>query len=92
MILYVAPKYDFTYEDVKCNIFHVNINEGLTKHQHTYNHITFCTAGACKVSLEGRSYIINKNSQPLGLPANEWHEIEAIENNTIFINIFKENK
>jgi len=33
-----------------------------------------------------------KYSQPLNLPANEWHEIEALEDETVFVNIFAENK
>jgi hypothetical protein len=51
-----------------------------------------CHSGSCKVSLEGRSYTINKNSQPLNLPAAEWHEIEALEDNTVFVNVFAEGK
>ena len=44
------------------------------------------------VSLEGRNYTIDKNSQPLNLPAGEWHEIEALEDGTVFVNIFAEGK
>jgi quercetin dioxygenase-like cupin family protein len=51
-----------------------------------------CNAGSCLVSLEGRSYTIDKNSQPLNLPANEWHEIEALEDGTVFVNVFAEGK
>ena len=49
-------------------------------------------AGSCKVSLEGRNYILNKDSTPLNLPANEWHEIEALEDGTVFVNVFAEGK
>jgi hypothetical protein len=35
---------------------------------------------------------MNKNSQPLNLPAGEWHEIEALEDNTVFVNVFAEGK
>jgi quercetin dioxygenase-like cupin family protein len=57
-----------------------------------YNHATMCHNGSCLVSLEGRSYTINKDSVPLNLLANQWHEIEALEDNTVFVNIFSEGK
>jgi quercetin dioxygenase-like cupin family protein len=66
--------------------------QGLPKHEHTYSHATMCNAGSCVVSLDGRSYTINKDSQPLNLPAGEWHEIEALEDGTVFVNVFAEGK
>ena len=86
------PKHSFNYTGSHINVYHANKGEGLPKHQHNWNHATVCNAGSCLVSLEGRSYTIDKNSQPLDLPANEWHEIEALEDNTVFVNIFSESK
>ena len=88
----VAPKHQFTYDGAQLNVYHANIGEGLSKHQHGFSHATVCHAGSCLVSLEGRSYTINKNSQPLNLPAAEWHEIEALEDGTVFVNVFAEGK
>jgi hypothetical protein len=34
--------------------------------------------------------IINKNTQPVNLQGSNWHEIEALENNTVFVNVFGE--
>ena len=82
----------FTYDGAKLNIYHANKGEGLPKHEHIYSHATMCNAGSCLVSLEGRSYTINKDSQPLNLPAGEWHEIEALEDGTVFVNVFAEGK
>ena len=31
-------------------------------------------------------------NQTLNLPAGEWHEIEALEDNTVFVNVFAEGK
>jgi len=31
---------------------------------------------------------MDKFTQPVNLKAAEWHEIEALEDNTVFINIF----
>jgi quercetin dioxygenase-like cupin family protein len=88
----IAPAHSFTYASAQVNVFHANVGEGLPKHQHLYSHATVCHSGSCLVSLEGRSYTIDKNSQPLNLPADEWHSIEALEDNTVFVNIFEEGK
>jgi quercetin dioxygenase-like cupin family protein len=88
MIQNITLAHTFSYEGAQINIYHANKGEGLPKHQHTWSHATVCNSGSCLVSLEGRSYIVNKNSQPLNLPANEWHEIEALEDNTVFVNVF----
>jgi hypothetical protein len=51
-----------------------------------------CHSGSIKVSNEKRSLVMNKETQPINLVANEWHEIEALEDNTVFVNIFAEGK
>ena len=88
----LAPRHSFTYDGVQLNIYHANKGEGLPKHEHNYSHATMCNAGSCLVSLEGRNHIIDKRSKPLNLPANEWHEIEALEDCTVFVNVFAEEK
>ena len=88
----IAPRHFFTYDGAQLNVYHANKSEGLSKHAHTYSHATMCNAGSCLVSLEGRNYTIDKNSQPLDLPAGEWHEIEALEDGTVFVNVFAEGK
>jgi quercetin dioxygenase-like cupin family protein len=88
----ITPKHSFVYDGAQLNVYHANIGEGLTKHEHIYAHGTICHSGSCKVTLEGRHYIIDKNSTPLNLPAGEWHEIEALEDETVFVNVFAEGK
>jgi quercetin dioxygenase-like cupin family protein len=41
---------------------------------------------------EGKEVVITKMTQPILLPANEWHEIEALEDGTVFVNVFAEGK
>jgi quercetin dioxygenase-like cupin family protein len=82
----------FAYDGAQVNVYHANKGEGLPSHSHVYSHATMCNAGSCLISLEGRSYTMTKDSQPLNLPAGEWHEIEALENNTVFVNIFADKK
>lgn len=88
----VTPKHTFTYDGARINVFHANTGEGLPKHSHAYAHATMCNAGSCLISLEGRIYTITKDSKPLNLPAGEWHEIEALEDETVFVNVFGEGK
>lgn len=41
---------------------------------------------------EGRELVMDKNTQPVNLVAAEWHEIEALEDGTVFVNVFAEGK
>lgn len=92
MTIRVAPTHSFTYDGAIVNVYHANKGEGLPKHEHTYSHATFCAAGSCVVRKEKREMVVVKETQPINLKENEWHEIEALENETVFINVFSENK
>jgi quercetin dioxygenase-like cupin family protein len=92
MVTQAPPKHSFSYDGAQLNVYHVDRGQGLPRHDHVYSHATICHSGSCLVSLEGRSYTINKNSQPLNLPAGEWHEIEALEDGTVFVNVFAEGR
>jgi quercetin dioxygenase-like cupin family protein len=70
-------------------IYHANKGEGLPKHNHDVDHLTMCHSGSCIVRKENRELVLTKYSTPINLIASEWHEIEALEDNTIFVNIFK---
>lgn len=86
------PQTTFSYDGARLNVYYVNKGEGLPKHDHVYDHATLCTAGSCIVRKEDKELIINKMSKPLNLRHSEWHEIEALEDNTVFINVFAEDK
>jgi quercetin dioxygenase-like cupin family protein len=91
-VISVAPKFIVTQDGTTLNIFHVNKGEGLPRHEHVYSHLTMCHAGSCKVSNQRRSIVMTKDTQPVNLPAYEWHEIEALEDGTVFVNVFAEGK
>lgn len=88
----IAPKHSFTYDGAVLNIYHANKGEGLPKHDHSYSHATFCAAGSCVIRKENKEIIFTKETQPANLKAGEWHEIEALEDNTVFINVFAVDK
>ena len=92
MTIAVMPKHTFNYDGVEVNIYHANKGEGLPKHEHIYAHASMCHSGSCIIRKENKEVIINKHSKPINLKQNEWHEIEALEDNTVFVNIFAEGK
>lgn len=88
----LTPRHNFTYDGAQLNVYHANKGEGLPKHEHIYSHATICHAGSCAVRVEGKELIMTKDTQPVNLIGGKWHEIEAIEDNTVFVNVFAEGK
>ena len=92
MINPILPRFLIRQDSVNLSIFHAKRGEGLPRHGHTYSHLTMCHAGSCIVRKEGRELVMTKDTQPVNLTAGEWHEIEALEDGTIFVNVFAEGK
>ena len=92
MINPIPPRFLIRQDGVSLNIFHANVGQGLPKHDHSYSHLTMCHAGSCIVRKEGRELVMTKDTQPVNLTAGEWHEIEALEDGTIFVNVFAEGR
>lgn len=92
MIEPVGPSHTVTYDGASVNVYHVNKGQGLPRHQHAYSHLTMCHAGSCAVRKEGKELIMTKITQPVNLLADGWHEIEALEDGTVFVNMFAEGK
>jgi quercetin dioxygenase-like cupin family protein len=92
VIASVGPRHAVTYDGATLNVYHANTGEGLPRHEHVYAHLTVCHAGKCIVRKDGRELVMIKDTQPVNLRANEWHEIEALEDGTVFVNVFAEGK
>lgn len=92
MINVVVPRFSVTQNGTTLNVYHANKGQGLLRHEHIYAHLTFCHAGSCIVRKEGRELVMTKDTQPVNLVAAEWHEIEALEDGTVFVNVFAEDK
>jgi quercetin dioxygenase-like cupin family protein len=88
----VDPRFVVTQDGTTLNVYHADKGEGLPKHSHAYSHLTLCHAGSVKLSNERRSLVMTKDTQPVNLVANEWHEVEALEDGTVFVNVFAESK
>lgn len=81
-----------TYDGATLNVYHANKGEGLPRHEHAYAHLTICHTGKCIVRKEGRELVMDMHTQPVNLIAAEWHEVEALEDGTVFVNVFAEGK
>ena len=92
MTIHVSPINSITYDGAIINTFHANIGEGLPRHDHAYTHLTLCAAGLLIIRKENLEHRMDKNSTPVNLKAGEWHEVEALEDGTVFLNVFAENK
>lgn len=88
----ITPIHNVTYDGAILNVYHANKGEGLPKHEHIYAHLTMCHAGSIIVRKENRELVVTKDTQPVNLVAAEWHEIEALEDGTVFVNVFAEGK
>lgn len=86
------PLYDIAQDGYAVKVFHASKGYGLPRHQHENPHLTLCTSGSCVIRKEGRELTITKDSRPVNLVANEWHEIEALEDGTVFLNVYAEGK
>lgn len=88
----ILPRFVVTQDGTTLHVYHATKGEGLPRHEHTYAHLTMCHAGSIVVRKESRELVMAKDTQPVNLVANEWHEIEALEDGTVFVNVFAEGK
>lgn len=88
----VPSKHSFVYDGAQVKIYHANKGQGLYKHEHVYSHATFVCAGSLIVRKESKEIIATKDTQPINLVGGEWHELEAAEDGTVFVNVFAEGK
>ena len=88
----LRPTHTVVYDGTQLNVYHANKGEGLPKHEHAYAHLTMVHSGSLLVTKEGKSITMTKDTQPVNLVAAEWHELESLEDNTVFVNVFAEGK
>ena len=92
MVTAILFKHSFTYDGAQLNVYHASKGFGLPKHSHAWSHAIICHNGSCVIRMEEKEKIINKHSGAFNLPGGEWHEIEALEDDTVFVNVFSESK
>jgi hypothetical protein len=81
------PTYTYEYLNSTVAMYHANKGEGLPRHEHIFAHMSMCCSGRIAVRKENVYVEMDQNHVPVLLKEREWHEIEALEDNTIFINI-----
>lgn len=82
------PARTFAFHGTQHNVYHADAGAGLPRHEHNYPHLTVCHAGSCAIRKEGKQVVITKADAPVYLVERQWHEIEALEDGTVFENIF----
>jgi quercetin dioxygenase-like cupin family protein len=83
----ISGTYKFSYNNSEITMYKANCGEGLQKHEHTIPHLTICLSGQICVRTENEKLFMDSTSEPIILKANSWHEIEAVEDNSSFLNI-----
>jgi hypothetical protein len=83
----LKPHYVFKYNGVTFTYYKGNAGEGLPKHEHNFAHLTFVASGKTCIRKENVYREMLAGDEPLNLKENEWHEIEILEDNTVFINV-----
>ena len=88
MTINISPAHSFIVDGVTTNVYHANKREGIPFHSHRHDHTTTCMAGSCVLRKRDKELVVNKFSQPVNLIAPAEHEIEALEDGTVFANTF----
>ena len=89
-LINMGPKYSFKYNQMVFNLYHGNKGAVLPRHEHDFPHLTVTTSGKTCVRKENVYLEMTVEDEPVNLRENEWHEIECLEDNTVFINIFED--
>jgi quercetin dioxygenase-like cupin family protein len=87
-VINIAANYNFKYGNCSFKLYFGNKGEGLKKHDHDYPHTVSCCSGKIAIRKENLYLEMDNIKYPVVLKANEWHEIEILEDNTSFVNIY----
>lgn len=88
----INPSHSVIFDGTTIHIYYANKGDGLPRHDHRYSHLLACVNGSLVIRKEGIEVVLNKNSKPVNLKEREWHEFEALEDNTVMITAFAEGK
>jgi quercetin dioxygenase-like cupin family protein len=83
----LLPHYVFQYNGITFSYYKGDKGEGIPRHEHPVSHLTFVTSGKTCIRKENIYREMIAHDEPLNLKENEWHEIEILEDNTVFINV-----
>ena len=83
----ITVGYKFVYGGITFFYYSGNKGQGLPKHAHTFSHLTFVASGKTCIRKENVYRELLPGDHPLNLKELEWHEIEILEDNTVFINV-----
>jgi quercetin dioxygenase-like cupin family protein len=83
----ILPKHSFTFNGCRFDFFSAEEGQGLEKHEHAYPHLTFCAFGELLVRKDNFERVLSNGGNAVLLKPFEWHELEALKDNTVFFNV-----
>jgi quercetin dioxygenase-like cupin family protein len=75
------------YDDVEIKVFNIDKGQGLPLHEHRIGHMTICGAGRVVCRSAGTEVVLTKESAPYYFVPQIPHEIEALEDGSVVINL-----
>jgi len=79
--------YNYWFGDVTIYAYLANLAEGLAMHNHEYKHLVICATGKIQVKDGDNILELVSTDRPYELVAQQNHEITALEDGTVFINV-----
>jgi len=86
-------QFDHTHDECTISVFYMDAGDKIPRHRHPHTHSTTCIRGRIEVEIwyvdQPHFLCEMEDSMEIGmsLPADIDHEIRALENNTIVINL-----
>jgi quercetin dioxygenase-like cupin family protein len=86
-LITLLPLYTFEYKGSTITFYKGKAGEGLRKHEHNESHLTVLAAGKVCIRKQNAYKELVNGDKPINLKENEWHEIEILEDDTMFFNV-----
>jgi len=88
----IIPKYVFRKGQTNFSYYSGDTGDGIPRHEHTFSHYVMVAHGKICIRKENLYREFIGGDEPINLRENEWHEIEILEDNTVFINFGEGNQ
>ena len=97
MVDFIKPSIDFVLVGTRVQAFLADRGQGLPSHIHSRSHALFVVSGSIVIRILDERCNLTTHyrdawDQPVELPEDRWHEIEASEDNTIFMTVHDESQ
>lgn len=88
MTVAITPRTSLGCAGAVIHVYHARKGEGHPYHEHEYSHAIICHAGSCSVTTPQGVQVVDSSCGFVTFEPNQPHDICALEDNTVFANIF----